>query len=153
MALKNNEDAAFLLVDTLEMVLKITAEVYSVVEELMEDYLEKEDQGDMFTLCTLAIDNGIISIVSTLLALTMTTRESKLTLGSDGSIAIEGQSLISALTIEKKELSTPTPALIQTQLIMKIVKLIPDISSFVGEVTTSIMEFAEKEEPKVLEEL
>jgi hypothetical protein len=149
MALKNNEDAAFLLVDTLEMILKITGEVYSVVEEIMGG--NDDFNGDMFNLCTLAIDNGIINIVSTLLALTFTSRESKLALGSDGSIAIEGQSLISALTIENKELSTPTPALMQTQLIMKTVKLIPDISSFVREVTTSIMEFAEKEETEVEE--
>jgi hypothetical protein len=139
MALKNNEDAAFLLVDTLETILKITSEVYGIIEASTEEN-EKFD-GDMFTLCTLAVDNGIINIVSGLLALTMTSKESKLTLESNGSITIEGQSLISALTIENKEVSTPTPALVQTQLVMKTARLLPDISSYVREVVTTSIGF------------
>jgi hypothetical protein len=149
MALKNNEDAAFLLVNTMEMILKITGEVYAVIEACNE---ENEDfNGDMFNLCTLAVDNGIINIVSALLAVTFTMKESKLTLGSDGSVAIEAQSFINATTTTSNEVSSPTPALKQAELVMKTVNLIPDMSSFVRNVTTSIMGFAQKDESQMEE--
>jgi hypothetical protein len=106
----------------------------------------------MFTLCTLAVDNGIINTVSGLLALTATSKESKLTLGSDGSVAIEAQTFINATTVQNTEVSSPTPALKQAELVFKTVQLAPDISSFLRDVTTSIMEFAKKEESE-LEEL
>ncbi|MDR2629865.1 MAG: hypothetical protein LBC60_02970 [Spirochaetaceae bacterium] len=144
MALKNNEDAAFLLVNSLEMILKITGEVYEIVEAANED--NDDFNGDMFTLCTLAIDNGIIDTVSTLLAITMTSKESKLTLGSDGSVAIEAQTFVNATTATNAEVSSPTPALKQIELVMKVVNIIPDISSFLREVTTTIIGFAEGEE-------
>jgi hypothetical protein len=150
MAFRHNQDAAFLLVNTLEMILKITGEVYEIIEAATED--NDDFDGDMFTLCTLAVDNGIINTVSTLLAITATTTEAKLNLGSDGSVAIEAQSFVSATTLEKKEVSTPTPAVKQAELVMSTVKLIPDMSSFVREVVTSVIGFAKREE-KELEEL
>jgi hypothetical protein len=150
MALKNNEDAAFLLVNAMEQILNLTSEVYAVIEACNED--NEDFNGDMLTLCGLAIDNGIIDTVSMLLALTMTTKESKLTLGSDGSVAIEAQTFVNATTATNAAVSTPTPAATQIALVAKTIKLIPDISKFVREVTTSIMKFAKKEE-KNLEEL
>jgi hypothetical protein len=150
MALKHNEDAAFFLVDTLKTILKITKEVYAVIEAATEE--NKDFNKDMFTLCTLAVDNGIINIVSTLLAVTLTSKESKLTLGSDGSVAIEAQTFINATTVQSTEVSTPTPAMKQAALVSKTVQLVPDLSSFLREVTTSIIGFAKKESSE-LEEL
>jgi hypothetical protein len=150
MALKHNEDAAFLLVNTLETILKITGEVYEVIEACNEG--SDNFNGDMFTLCTLAIDNGIINTVSALLAATLTTKESKLALGSDGSLVIEAQTFVNATTIQKTDVSSPTPALRQAQLVFQTINLIPDTAGFLRNVTTSIMGFAKKEE-KELEEL
>jgi hypothetical protein len=150
MVLKNNEDAAFHLVNTMEMILKMTSEVYSLIEAFTEGV--EEFDGDMFTFCTLAVDNGIINIVSGLLARTMTSRESKITLGSDGSVAIEAQTFINATTTSSTEVSTPTPAMRQIALVMKSVNFIPDLVGFVRKVTTSIKGFAKKDE-KELEEL
>jgi hypothetical protein len=149
MALKNNADAAFLLVNMLETILKITSEVYEVVEAI-----GKKNDGfneDMFTLCTLAIDNGIIDTASGFLVAAMTTKEAKLTLGADGTVAIEAQSFVNATTIQTSKVSTPTPAIKQAVLVGQAVALIPDISSFLREVTTSIIEFAQPEETEMEE--
>jgi hypothetical protein len=149
MALKDIEDAANFLVNTLETILKITGEVYEIIEAANEG--NDKFNGDMFNLCTLAVDNGIINTASTLLAIPMTTRETKLTLGSDGTAAIEAQTFVNATTVQKSDLSSPTPAIKQVQLVAQTAGLAPDVSSFLRATTTSIMEFAKREKTEMEE--
>jgi hypothetical protein len=150
---KADEDAAFLLVNTMETILSITSEVYAVVEECNAD--NDDFDGDMFSLCTLAIDNGIITLVSGLLAATFTTRESSLSLGSNGSVTIEAQSFINATTTQATEVESPTPAFKQVSLVAQTVKLVPEISAFIRDAVTSIQGFVEdaKETEDEMEEL
>jgi hypothetical protein len=124
MAIKNDTDLAFKLVDTLGLILSITREVYGIVE--LANKKNKDFKKDMFTLCTIAIDYGIIDIVSGLLALTMTTKESKLLLGSDGTVAIEAQTIVQAGAVSQK-VETPTLALQQFALVTKGLSLVPDL--------------------------
>ncbi|MDR1985891.1 MAG: hypothetical protein LBP88_02830 [Treponema sp.] len=149
-ALKNNEDAAFYLVNVLEFILKLTSTVYATVETIHGE--DESFNADMFTLCTLAIDNGIIDTVSALLAATLTTRESKLNLGSDGSVTIEAQTFVNATTVQTAEVSSPTPAIKQAQIVLQTLGLLPDITDFIRDAVTTIMGFTQKEE-KELEEL
>jgi hypothetical protein len=173
MALKNNEDAAFILVDTLDTILSITAEVYAIVERINTSwsprdsfhYFKKDKvtvnkttnkkegfDWDMFTLCTMAVDNGIIEIVSGLLALTLTVKESKLVLGSDGSAVIEAQTFAAVTSGEERQVSTPTPLVKQTGLVLKTVRLAPQVSAFVRNTVTSIQGFTQGDN-RQLEEL
>jgi hypothetical protein len=143
MALKNNEDAAFLLVDTMELILKITAFVYSLPEFIkgFDENKKIEINMDMLNLCKLAIDNGIINIVSGLLALTTTSKEAKLILGSDGSVAIEAQSFIQATTTNNTEVSTPTLAARQVAMKMKFAGLFPDVFSLGEKIAAASYKF------------
>jgi hypothetical protein len=149
-ALKNNEDAAFYLVNVLEFILKLTSSVYATVEAIHGE--DADFDADMFSLCTLAVDNGIIDTVSTLLGITATTRESKLTLGSDGSVTIEAQTFVNATTVQKSDVSSPTPAIKQAQMVLQTLSLLPDIVDFIRDTTTTIQGFVKKDE-KELEEL
>jgi hypothetical protein len=162
MPIKDNEDAALILVNTLETILKISAEVYAIVEGINSTWSprdsfhrfkrEKGFDWDMFTLCTMAVDNGIIEIVSGLLAANVTFSESRMVLGADGSVLIQGANMVIATTVELKELATPTPAVRQIGLVTQTAQLVPQFSSFVRNAVDSITAFVQKEEPK-LEEL
>jgi hypothetical protein len=155
MALKNNEDAAFLLVNTLETILQFTTEVYATVERINSTWSPRDsfhifrrDKGfdwDMFTLCTVAIDNGIIEIVSGLLGLTMTLKESKLILGADGSIVLEASKYVNATTEQSQEVSTPTPLVKQAGLVFQTAQIIPQISAFVRNTVTGVIGFKESQ--------
>jgi hypothetical protein len=135
MALKNNSDVAYLLTDIMEMILRITSEVYATlkfVNEQIDSHDKEKKKGriiwneDQFKLCTIAIDNGIIDTVSMLLALTGTAKEAKLILGSDGSVALEAQTLINAVLTTDTKVATPTLAVQQAKLIMELVGIIPE---------------------------
>jgi hypothetical protein len=153
MAIKNDTDLAYKLVDVMELILNITEEVYAIIR-LANNKNEDFDE-DMFTLCTLAVDNGIRDIVFGLLALTETTKESKLTLGSDGSVAIEAQTLIQAVTTTTTEVETPTLALEQFSLVTKIIGLVPEFSSLGRDIASLVMKGLDSRDkkPKTMEEL
>jgi hypothetical protein len=155
MALKNNEDAAFLLVNTLETILQFSQEVYAIVERVNRSWSPvdsfhywKRNKGfpwDMFTLCTVAVDNGIIEIVSGLLAMTITMKESKLILGADGSIVLECEKYVNATTNQSQEVSTPTPLVKQVGLVAQTAQLIPQASAFLRNTITGITGFIESQ--------
>jgi hypothetical protein len=145
MALKNNSDVAFLLTDTLDLILKITSEVYAILRFVNEQQKNSSGKGsiiwneDQFKLCTLAIDNGIIDTVSMLLALTGTAKQAKVILGSDGSVLIASQSLITAVLTDKTEVATPTLGAQQVKLILQLAGLIPEGVKLTRDTATLVM--------------
>jgi hypothetical protein len=153
MAIKNDADLAYKLVDVMGLLLSITKEVYAPIK--FSKRKKKDFNEDMFTLCTVAVDNGIINIVSGLLALTETTKESKLILGSDGSIAMEAQTLIQAVTATQTEVKTPTLALQQFSLITKVAGLSPQFVGLGRDIASLVMKGinSRKTKPKEWEEL
>jgi hypothetical protein len=126
MALKNDTAIAHKLVEVMELILKMTKEVYAAIRLVNEE--NKGFDEDMFTLCTIAIDHGIIETVSGLLALTGTTKPAKLVLGADGSLAIEAQTLVQAVAAANTEVATPSLAVQQATLIIKLVGLMPELT-------------------------
>jgi hypothetical protein len=152
MALKDNEYAAFLLVNTMDTILSIASEVYAVVALANKD--NKKFNQDMFSLCTMAVDNGIINVVSTILSIIGTTKSSALSLGSDGSVTISAQSFINATTTQATKVSSPTLAFQQVALVAKTIALLPKASNILRTATTSIKSFVENaQKEKTIEEL
>jgi hypothetical protein len=140
MILKHNADAAQYLVTFMDdVILSITGAVYKAVEKSVEQIFgEVEGFKDMFTLCTVAIDNGIINTVSGLLALTMTITPSKLSLGADGTVLVEAQTFASSKSVEDKSVLGPTPALTWLGMIGKTAGLAGPVSAVVTDVTTLV---------------
>jgi hypothetical protein len=147
MAIKNDTDLAFKLVDTLGLILSITRETYGIIA--MANKKNKDFNKDMFTLCTIAVDYGIIDIVSGLLAATMTIKESKLALGSDGTVAIEAQTLVQAVSATNQEVATPTLAIQQFTLVTKVLGLVPELSAFGRKVANLTMKGISSQEEKL----
>ncbi|MDR1249782.1 MAG: hypothetical protein LBK63_10810 [Treponema sp.] len=141
MSFQNEEYPAYLLVNVMETILSITSEVYAVVKDC--NAKNTNFDVDMFNLCTMAVDNGIITLASGILALVETSRRGSLSLGSDGSVTIEAQSFIHATTVDATKVSSPTPAFKQVALVAKTVKLIPKLSAFVRTSITSIKGFVD----------
>jgi hypothetical protein len=149
MTFKHNEDVAHKLVTVMDLVLDITEVVYTVVETAVEKAFGKvEGFKDMFTLCTVAIDNGIINIVNGLLAATMTTTPSKLSLGADGTVLIEGQTIASSSSVENKSVLGPTPALTWLTMAGKTAGLAGPIGAVVKDVTTLVDAIEKDKETK-----
>lgn len=131
--IKHNQDVANKLVSALGMILDITRGVYSALETALSGI--DDFNQDTFTLCTVAVDNGLIDIVSGLLALTMTTTPTKLRLGSDGTVLVEGQSFVSSLTLEDKSVLGPTPALTWLDMLGKTAGLASPVSAVIQDVS------------------
>jgi hypothetical protein len=140
MAFKNDSDAAHLLVNTLDLILSITSLVYDAVASSLE-VTGEEYNKDMFTLCTLAIDNGIIDTVSILLGISATVSEAKLILDASGNITLKGASITDVAAMSHAEVHTPTPAIEQAGLVMKGVSKIADATKFFMKVGFSIYNF------------
>jgi hypothetical protein len=150
MAFRNEDDVAALLVDTLDMVLGMTSEVYSICEwsikkgfkianeKLKAGEEKKEFDKDAFNLCTVAIDYGIIEIVSILLAVAWTAREPKIVLGADGSISMTSNSFSNAYTTDTTNVATPTPAFAQASMNMKIARCVKDSVDLLRKAGTGI---------------
>jgi hypothetical protein len=133
MTIKHNADLAHKLVAVLETVLSITDGVFPLIgEKVFEKRPYKE--RDMYTLCTVAIQNGIIDIVSALLVGTVTVTPSKLSLGADGTVLIEGQTIASSSSVEDKKVLGPTPALTWVSMIAKTAGLIQPTLAVVGDI-------------------
>jgi hypothetical protein len=135
MTIKHNADLAYKLVSVLEVVLSITDAAFPVIGEAFfakRPYKER----DMYTLITVAIQNGIIDIVSALLAVTVTVTPSKLSLGADGTVLIEGQTIASSSSVEDKKVLGPTPALTWVSMVAKTAELIAPIGAVIGDITT-----------------
>jgi hypothetical protein len=94
------------------------------------------------------VDNGIIEIVSGLLAINFTAKEAKIEMSSLGEITIEASSMNDINGIEKKDAQTPTLFVEQAQLVMKTSQLIPDAFSLLKDVVKSPMEMAETAQEK-----
>jgi hypothetical protein len=153
MALKHNGDSAQLLVTALDAILGVTGAAYAVLEPILEKSMGDKFNADMFTLCTLAVDNGLVDIVSALLARTMTITPAKLSLGSDGSVIVEAQSFQSTTTELKGDYSSPMPALTRATLLAKTAGQIgPPIGKLAKDVVLPIYTIATKE-PDPPEEL
>jgi hypothetical protein len=148
MAIKNDTDLAFKLVDTLGLILSITKETYGIIE--MANKKNKNFNKDMFTLCTIAVDYGIIDTVSALLAAIMTIKTSKLSLGSDGTVAIEAQTLVQAVSATNKKVATPTLAIQQFTLVTKVLGLVPELSGLARKVANLTMKGISNHEEKLL---
>jgi hypothetical protein len=136
MAVKNDQDPAFLLVDTVDMILNITESVYNTIKVCNEK--NKDFNKDMLSFIGLSIDNGIIEIATGILILKAGIALSKLILGSDGSVTIQGSQLFTAVTTEVKELLTPTPMVFKISMgvktgaaIVKTRNLVKDTIGFI----------------------
>jgi hypothetical protein len=136
MTLKNNTDIAHKLVDVMDLLLKITQEVYAAIRLVNET--NKDFNKDMFTLCTISIDYGIIETVSLLLAIVGTTKQAKLVLGADGSVAIEAQTLTQAVAGAKTEVATPSLAAQQVDVLIKLAGLIPELTKLTRDVAALV---------------
>jgi hypothetical protein len=174
---------AFLLVDALDTILKMTSMVYSCIElgfeteakkaedaaekaeeeaekaeetnaadaaekrkkaEDLREKAEKRPSKDTFNVIFSAVDNGIIEIVSGLLAINWTAKETKIELSSLGELTIEASSMNDITGIEKKDAQTPTVFVEQVKLATKIARLVPDAFSFVKDIAVSPKAMADK---------
>jgi hypothetical protein len=153
MAIKHNEEFAQLLVSTLRTILDITGGVYTALDMILPKTMGNDFNRDMFTLCTVAVDNGLVDLVSGLLVLTMTSTPSKLNLGADGSVLIEGQALASSLTLEDRSVLGPTPALTFVSAIGKSLVLISPLSTVAKDVLKFVDTIQKDNEPNKPEEL
>jgi hypothetical protein len=144
--LKHNGDSAQLLTTALGVILDITGLVYTALEPILSNSMGDDYNADMFTLCTVAVDNGLIDIVSALLAVTMTTTPSKLSLGSDGSVVVEAQSFASTTTALEANYSSPTPAITWfTVITQTAAKIGPPLGKLAKDVASPIYDLATKE--------
>jgi hypothetical protein len=153
MALRDNENFAFLLVNLLETVLKITDVAYKAVEESLGDVMDSK-MRDKINVSALLIDTGIIDMVSALLALTGTTKSAQIELKSNGAISIEAAEDQSVYVQNMSSDATPTPAITQGIWRAQLAGHLAEIGSIITEATTSIMSFVkdknEKDEPEEL---
>jgi hypothetical protein len=152
MAFKDHPDVAHFLVNTLDLILSITDAVYKVAGSRLEASEKKYDK-DMFTLCTLAIDNGIIDTVSILLDIVVTISEAKLILDAAGNITIAAESINDVTSIKHTKLQSPTPAMQQAMLLVKAASLTSDLADIIVNAGVSIYGFTDKGKGKDPEKL
>ncbi|MDR3116086.1 MAG: hypothetical protein LBU25_11280 [Treponema sp.] len=153
MTLKHTQDVACKLVFCLKKILQYTGKVYSTVSNTILPKVKPDYDRDMFDLCTLAIDNGLIEIVSALMALTETITPSQLTLGSDGTVLIEGQKIVTSTPVEKMDVAGPTPALTFVGTVTQSVPLGSALAKLVLNAKSSLDKINSKKPEKTLEEL
>jgi hypothetical protein len=153
MALRDNENSAFLLVNLLEMVLKMTALAYKAAEECLGDAMDSK-MRDKINFSALLIDTGIIDIVSGLLALTGTAKSAQIELKSNGSISIEAAENQSVYVQNMSSAATPTPAITQGIWRVQLAGHLAEIGSIIAEAYTTVESFVkdknEKDEPEEL---
>jgi hypothetical protein len=157
--IRHHTDFTFLLTSTLDMILKMTGEVYSCIAEYQFADLKGEEQKqakDKLNVISSAIDNGLVNIVTVALAVTASFAEPKIALASDGSVTIKGQSITQAAALAKTEVNSPTLAAQSVQLVMRTARLAPDLSSFIRASIVkpiAMAKKAEKAKTKALEAL
>jgi hypothetical protein len=151
MAFRNHPDAAHLLVNTLDMILSITSTVYEVVEGALE--LADKNDKDKFTLCTLAIDNGIIDIVSIALGAMVNIEDPKIILDSGGNITIKGSSVTDVASASHVEVNTPTPAIEAAALGLTMGSKVFDMINLGMKAADTIANFVSDAKKEDMEEL
>ncbi|MDR2663881.1 MAG: hypothetical protein LBC31_12885 [Treponema sp.] len=151
MTLKHNQDVAGTLVTVLDHLLEVTGFVFGRIKGMMK-VLKLDYNQDMFDLCTLAIDNGLIDIASGLLALTETVTPAKLSLGADGTVQTEGEKVVTSTPVEKMDVAGPTPVLTFVSTVMQSIPLVSALGKLVTDAQEAFEEISDEPE-KNLEEL
>jgi hypothetical protein len=147
MALRDNNDFAFLLVNMLETALKITSTVYKTVEDCLDDVMDSKLR-DKINVAALLIDTGIIDTVSALLVLTWTAKSAQIELKSSGAISIEAAENQQVYVQNQSSAATPTPAITQGIWRAQLAGHLTEIGGIVTEATTSIKSFVEDKNKK-----
>jgi hypothetical protein len=153
MALRGNDNFAFLLVNILETVLKITGIAYKAVEDCLGDVMDSK-MRDKINFAALLIDTGIIDIVTAFLLLTWTAKSAQIELKSNGVISIEAAENQQVYVQNQSSAATPTPAVTQTIWRTQLVGHLAELGGIITEATTSIKSFVDdKNKEEELEEL
>ncbi|MDR1430209.1 MAG: hypothetical protein LBI85_07940 [Spirochaetaceae bacterium] len=153
MALRDNNNFAFLLTNILETALKITAATYKAVEDCLSDVMDSK-MRDKFNFAALLIDTGIIDIVTALLLATWTSKSAQIELKSTGAITIEAAEEQSVYIQNQSDAASPTPAITQGVWVTQLAGHLTEIGGIISEATTSIMSFVKdknkEDEPEEL---
>jgi hypothetical protein len=142
MALRDNEDMVFLLVNALETVLKITGLTYTTVEGCLGDLDSK--MRDKLNVAALTIDNGIIETVTALLVFSWTSKSASISLKSNGSVSIEAAENQSVYIQNQSSAATPTPAITQGVWRTQLAGHLVEAAKIVTEATTTSKGFVEE---------
>lgn len=124
----------YILKETLSMLLDITEQVYDILEKEIlkkEKNLEKQSKiRDQLNMAAMITDNGIIDIVTGILAVIANPEEAEVTLTANGIIVLDGQG-IRKTAVDATEAESPSnlaQAIIQgTQLLIEGGKFAKDM--------------------------
>jgi hypothetical protein len=153
MAIRDNDNFAFLLVNLLETILKITGATFKAVEDCLSEVMDSKLR-DKINFAALLIDTGIVDIVTVLLAATWTSKSAQIELTSNGAISIEAAENQFVYVQNQSAAATPTPAITQGIWRAQLAGHLTEIGGIISEATTSIRSFVkdknEKDEPEEL---
>ncbi|MDR3334661.1 MAG: hypothetical protein LBT13_07235 [Treponema sp.] len=143
MALRDNNDMVFLLVNILETILKMTALTYTAVEKGLGDAFDSKAR-DKLNVAALTVDNGIIEIVTGFLVASWTSKSAQIELKSTGNISIEAAEEQSVYIQSQTDAATPTPAITQGVWRTQLAGHLTELASILTEASTTIKGFVDE---------
>jgi hypothetical protein len=154
LTVKHNGDIAHTLTMVLmDLILPLTE---GVIDALRAALPKDKEVQDNFTLCAVAVQNGIIEVVTGMLAYSLTTTPSKLNLNADGSVVIEAETFATSTTVQDLSVLGPTPAMTWVPVAAALGGLASPLGILIKDITnlvSTVKSHVKKDDTPPLEEL